>query len=445
MPSIVLGGAAVAATSALSDAYARADLTGHAALVQDARRAKGGVVGTDGKPVVSFRIDHGLDEFFSDIWPLFKERGIPCSVGVVTDCVENPTDDYEPTDTTWATLLAEHRKGFEVWSHSRSHLDPTDTGISVESEVLDSKAELEAQGFRVTGWQQPGIPNGDTAEYSNNWDGDWSVNYARLVMGAYGLIEMGGGTVGGATRHLPTEGNYDLGHYTLDGYTAAAAQTILDATLDRGLSTQWMMHPLFIVRGTATCDVDDVEDFLDHVLQLWDAGTIEVLTSSGLAFADPNTSTRVNLVRDGSFAGGGFNDGDPWGMAGGSGTGVSIETDGGHTGNNYLHLPATAVYTYVYQGNTYIQSTGVNGATFLCEAWARCTGSDTEARVTVIDGVDSSRLNYEWYTTLTAGAGWTRLRVPFSVPLDTTNLQVRLSRRTGTGAIDFDDVRVVPV
>lgn len=427
--------------------YARADLTSHEARKDDIRRSKGAVVGTNGKPVVSFRIDHGVQQFIDTIWPLFKARGIPCSLGVVTDAVENASDPYEPTTTTWATLLAEHRKGFEIWSHSRSHLDLPTTGHSLTDEVIGSRQELEAQGFKVFGWQLPGIPGCTTPDYSNNWVGNWGSVYGQMVSGNYGLIEQNG-IVGGAARVLPTNGNYDHGHYTLDSMNAATAQSTLDGLLNFGLSSQWMLHPKFIVGGTVTCTTADVTTFLDYVKTLWDAGTIEVLTGSGLAFADPGTSRRLDLIRDGGFEAATTipsSNGNPWQYAGGAGTGITVPTDGGHSGSKYLHLPASASFTYVYQGNTQIQNLRANGATFLAEVWARCTVANTEARITLQDPNDTTRLNYEYYTNLTAGSGWQRLRVPFSIPLATTNLQTRLSRRSGTGDIDFDDLRVVAV
>ena len=410
------------------------------------RRGKGGVVGTNGKPVVSFRIDHGIDQFLATFWPLFKARGIPCSVGVVTGAVGNPNDSYEPTSTTYAQLLAAQLNGFEVWAHSKTHLDLPTTGNTFTDEVVTPRSTLEANNFRVIGWQQPGIP-GATTNYSNNWNGDWSSEYGQRVLATYGLVEMGGTTNGGAARFLPTMGDYDLGHYTLDSMNYSTAQGILANALNLGLSTQWMMHPRFISQGSVTATVTDITNFLDYVKSQWDAGNIEVLTASGLAFADPGATRRLDLVRDGSFANTTTipsGSGNPWGYSGGTGP-VTVNTDGGHTGPNYLHIPASASYTYVYQGNTQLQNLDAQGHTFLAEAWARCLVSNTDARITVQDGNDNSKLNYVVATTLTAGSGWTHLRVPFSIPMSTTNLQIHLSRGNGTGDLDFDDISMKAV
>jgi hypothetical protein len=71
-----------------------------------------------------------------------------------------------------------------------------------------------------------------------------------------------------------------------------------------------------------------------------------VLTGSGLAFADPRSSRRLELVRDGSFKAAratlSSGSGTPWGYAGGAGPGITVNSDRGHSGQKYLHIPASA-------------------------------------------------------------------------------------------------------
>lgn len=60
-----------------------------------------------------------------------------------------------------------------------------------------------------------------------------------------------------------------------------------------------------------------------------------MLTGSGLAFADPRSSRRLELVRDGSFKAApatlSSGSGTPWGYAGGAGPGITVNSDRGHS------------------------------------------------------------------------------------------------------------------
>lgn len=423
--------------------------TPHAIHYNRARRAKGGVVGTDGKPVISFRIDHGVDDFLSTIWPLFNARQLPCSVGVCPDTIENPNAAYEPTTTTWAQLKAAALQGFEIWSHSATHQDPAVTGNSLDYEIRQSKEKIEAKGLRVVGWQMPGIPGCQTPHYSNNFKAasSWASEVGQRLLAEYGLIENMGDD-GGAMRVLPSMGDYDLGHYTLDGMTATQATNNIDLAIAYGYSIQFMLHPDFIVGGTVTHTVANLTTVLDYVKTKRDAGQIEVLTASGLAFADPNTSRRLDLVRDGSFegmaAGAITGSTTPWLRAGG--TGGTIVADGGHTGSKYAHLAAADGYTYVYQGNGQLTNLGLKGHTMMFEAWTRCTVANTEARLVVQDSNDTTKLNVDRFWNITAGSGWQLLRCPFTIPMDTSGtINFRVARRLGSGDLDFDDIRVYPV
>jgi hypothetical protein len=108
---------------------------------------------------------------------------------------------------------------------------------------------------------------------------------------------------------------------------------------------------------------------------------------------------------------------------------------------NYLFQP----YTFIAEGNL-----GANA--FLVEAWVRnASAAASIARIVLVDNSGNNpTFNRDVRFNLTAGQGWTKVRVPFCIPKTCTNLQVRLSRFTTgsdgmTGDVDFDDVSILAV
>lgn len=426
-----------------NDDFARASLATHAALFSEVKRSRAGRIGTGGKPVVAIRVDHGVDDFLETFWPLMKSRNIPCGIGVMTDVMGKPDNPYEPTKTTWVELYKEHLTGFEVWSHSATHLDPAITGNTIDHEIVGSKRAIETNGFRCQGFQMPGISNTQYDNYSSRWNAQtsWQSDVGQALLSTYGLIQVNG-IIGGSRRMLPTDGCYDLGHYTLDGMDWATTKGLLDTAIDGGFSTEWMLHPSFIMKGTVTHTVAHFTAFLDHIVQLRASGTIDIVTPSGLAFADPDTSRRFNPIRDASFEKvQSITTGtQPW-AAGGASLPVSINTDGGRTGTNYLHLPASAGYTYVQQGVS-VKNTGLEGATMRVEAWVRCVGSATEASIYV---TDNRNMVVQRWSNIQPGGDWQRVWSIITIPRDAEVISVRLARRVGSGDLHFDDIQLSPI
>lgn len=414
----------------------------------DSRRSRGGVVGTSGKPVICFRVDHGIDQWLSTFWPMFEARALPASVGVVTRPIDNPDDPYEPTNTTWAELLAAQRRGFEVWCHSHTHLDPLVVGTTLAEEVVDTKAIIESNGMRVMGTHAWGVPGCTYPHVSNNFvnPASWESDYGQLLREHYGLLEIAG-AVGGAYRALPTHGADDLGHVTLDNLTLAQAKNVIDECVRLNISSQIMFHPKFVASGTYTFQTADMDDLLDYVVTKRDAGLIEVLTSSAFAWADPTTSHRLNLVGDPSFAANvapTSSTAPGWYRGGNLGGSMSIGSDGGRTGSHYLITPSGVGFGYAQNDNGRIWALNVHGTTMVAEAWVRARNGDCEARMTVVDQT-ATTLNLERYWPITSGGDWQLIRSVFTVPPSATAVGLRLMRRLGDGDIHWDDVGIYPV
>ena len=432
----------------LSVAYDQSMLGVHAVRVADVRRSKGGVIGTNGKGVVAWRIDHQIDAYRSTIWPILRDRGMPAGLGVVTDAVADPTDPLDPTATTWAQLTTAHWEGNEIWAHSATHADPAPYGgLTVEEEILKPRTTLEAQNLHPVGWQMPGVSGVQTPNYSNafNTAAQFASRPGQLLTGTYGLIEIDRGSQGNR-RVLPTNGCYGLGHFTIDTVTLAAAKAQVDLARDYGMGVEIMLHPKYIGMN-GYMSVADFTALVDYVKGLWDAGSIEVLTPSGLAFADPGQTRRLNLIRSGGFEGvvpSGTTYG-PW--LANNATGITVQTDGGQEGSNYARFSGSV--NYLNQGYTFVGEGNLGAAAFLFEAYVRNNSAATSiARMQLLDNSGNNpTFARDVKTTLTAGQGWTKVRVPFCIPKTCTNIQARISRFTtgsdgATGDVDFDNIKV---
>lgn len=395
--------------------------------VDEIRRGKGGTIGTNGKAVVSFRFDHQTDPFRATVWPLMVARALPGSLGVISRSIENPSAVYEPTTTTWAQLATMMTQGLEIWSHSCTHTN----GTSLADEIVTSKAELEARNIRVMGFQQPGNP----ATYGvPHTSGDaMSDEAGRLIRANYGLYET---SIAGTNRRtLPTYGCWGHDHVTIDTMTYAQAKAVVDHAIAMKTGVQFMLHSSVVGTG-GSISLADLTSLLDYVTAQREAGTIEVLTASGLAFADPSHNRRLDLIADGTFEGlstGVFG----YGWSQNSAGSWTIGTDGGHSGSNYLRVLNTGTRAISATGQTV--NLGLDGHVFMFDGWVRATevggatyrvrirDTPNNVQILVSDGV------------LAQSSSWTHVRVPFLIPKGVSIAAVEIGRAAG-GSVDWDDV-----
>ena len=397
------------------------------------RRGKGGIIGTAGKPVIAIRIDHGLDMFFSDFFPAMEARGIPVGVGVVAGAVGNPGDVYEPTATTWTDLLGYVRRGVEVWAHSLTHRDPAITGNSIYDEVVTAKNMILAAGIEPQGSHRGGITPTITPHYSTNFVApqSWSYSYGNLMYQNYGLLELEA-DFGGAYRFLPTNGEPNLTRVTLEGLTLAQAKAAVDNCINYKVGACLMIHPEFYRGDTRSFKIADWPLLMDYLVGLRDSGQLELLTPSGLHFADPERSRRLNCVYDHDFATGLVpGAGSRWTRSAGNPP-VTIEVE---SGKNYLHFPTEAGLGYISQGNGLVKQLMLHGTTMELVAKVKATATPGSVRLTV-QGSDAAKLNLVRDVPIPAGEGWHYIRSIFTVPVDSTAVACRIGRAT-TGSFTF--------
>ena len=375
-----------------------------------------GVVGATGQVGVAVR-------------EILLERGFPAGHATIANLSAQPWAD------TSALVRERNLHGIEVWSHGHDHNDPSPHGLTgtggLVDQIVNSRPTIESWGVKCQGWMQPGATQlGAATPYGTFFLSIDDLNsYAGLLIRQnYPISEM---YLSNVYRSIPTGLYHGLDHVTIsDGMTYEAAVNILDMVVQRRLGLEVMVHAGNLGKpGNMT--VAEMEQFLDHVVAYWDAGDLEVLTPSGLIFAD-RTDSRLDLVRNGSFE-----SGAGWTLP------ANVEvSSGGRNGGNCLHF-GPSVGTSASQTVTYLRSQRYDGETFLFEGWTRSTGGTGTSRVYLDDPQNSARLNL-YFEATGVGTEWTRVRHAFTIPPQSDQLRVRVGHSGTTGG-DWDDVTILKV
>lgn len=432
--------------SALKATFVGMDQRSNTVLTDHIRAMKGGGVGIGAKAAVALRFDDWQAAFKANIYTLLKNRGLPAGYAHISRLDQQP--DWT-AGVIWADIKDWWRNGIEVWSHGTDHKDPSPQGYDgLVDQIVNSKAEIEAQGLPVMGWMQPGAtPLTAETPYGTNFLSlsDYATTDAgRLITATYGLSC---GDTFGKYRIIPTNVAYGLAHFTVsDGATLAQAKLYIDNAIAQGMGVQLMTHAGNL--GGLGMSLTDYTALLDYIVAKRDAGLIEVMTPTGLALAN-RTTVRQNLLIDGSFATSSTGTSSMTSPYQGWVAGMTVETSGGHTGANFLRLTSTVSGLLVQRlGGAYnqlgVQQIGVNGGTMELRAWVRSNGTGTTtARVLLQDYDDASRLSLD-VQRAEIGTAWKQIHVPFSFPTECNRLTFAFGRAAGDG-IDWDDMEIVPV
>lgn len=249
--------------------------------------SRGGVIGTGGKGAVALRFDHNIPEFKTTILPLLIERGLPASQAHWVQQIE---EDVEYTGT-WGDILTMFQQGVEVWSHSWTHATATDFNQLVK-ETKGAREAIEANvpGVKVAGWAQPGI---GAVQYDGNEEAYrdpalWGNTVSgQLIDAYYGATDRGGAL-------LTPLGSRRVALLAVDQKTSSADSiSLINDAANNAMAAVIMCHPNTIGAPNGT-SVAVFTEILDHIVELRDAGKIEVLTMAGLTVASPTTSYRRN-------------------------------------------------------------------------------------------------------------------------------------------------------
>ena len=344
--------------------------------------------------------------------------------------------------TTWDEVRNWNRNGVEIWSHGTDHKDYSKNGYAgLYTQIVTSKAEIEAQNIKVVGWVLPGVrPSTKTLPYNGlTKPSDYNSIVGELLMQTYALTEA---YAYKPQRLLPTNIYHGLNHFTVSDSsreTLSFSEKAIDQAIKNKSGIELMCHAGNLGKpGNMT--ISQFTTLLDYIKTQWDNGSIEVLTPSGLFFADPNSSIRLKLNSDDSFEG--LTVANPSGWTGTKDwTGKTIETSGGRTGDNFLRINSTTTSSPVTQKIDYLDQLKVSGEQFVFEGWFRANGNGNTTGVVQIDDSNNSKKLKIINKTVSDGSSWKRVRFVFSIPPNTKSITLSLYRIAGDG-VDWDDVSI---
>lgn len=408
-------------------------------LLEKARKAKGGVIGTDGKGVVVLRFDDYQNVFREKIYPLLVNRGLPSSMALIS---RFNTEQSWGIGTTWDDVREWNRNGVEIWSHGTDHKDYSKKGkVGLYTQIVTSKEEIETQNIKVEGWVLPGVePTTRKLPYNGlTKPSDYDSTAGKLIMDTYALSEAY--AYEQKRTSLPTDIYHGLNHITISdgGETTSSVIEKIDEAIKNKSGIEFMCHAGNLGKpGNLT--FEEFETVLDYIKMEWDKGSIEVLTPSGLFFANPNSSSRLTLNSDESFEDltinnpGSWNETKNW-------TEKSIKTSTGRTGNNFLRISSSADESGVTQKIVDLDKLGVQGEQFVFEGWFRSYDSEgTDGMIEISDYDDPNRLKIV-KKVISKDKAWTRVRFVFAIPPNIKNITLSLYSGTGV-SIDWDDVSI---
>lgn len=253
---------------------------------------RGGAIGTAGKGAVALRFDHHLDPFRTLILPRLVARRLPFCLVINPERIGSGDDN-----ATWAEITQWCRdNGGEVFNHGGDHGDASTTTELVD-QIVGSLNTLEAQlpALKIEGWAPPGLADGGyggAAPFKTVMQNSGTFA-GQLITGNHAVVA---GYSPGIYRPLRGENPIGANHYTMDQITTLA--TIagrLDTVSAAGEGLALMLHPNYLGKDGYMPEAV-LDAVLDNIVARRDAGTIEVLSYSGLWAADSSRTARHSLL-----------------------------------------------------------------------------------------------------------------------------------------------------
>lgn len=284
-------GQAVSITE-MPESTARAEM-----LRQASKLRRGKVVGTGGATPVALSFDHGTTNFRNLVLPHLIRLGLPCSLAFMPDGLGTAGDD-----ATWEELQTwSLNHGVELAHHARSHDDvpnALDNLPALEHQLLSSidEAETNMPEAVADAFIMPGVSGTGYGGF-NGGINDPSLLYThpagRMILGNFPVI-----TWGMLGQAIPMTGEpvQFVDRIGIDTASfATLAQRKITSLQGTGLGISVFMHPSYLtVDGRIT--ESRLVGFLEWVAAERDAGRVEVLTVSGFAYADSESTRRTDLA-----------------------------------------------------------------------------------------------------------------------------------------------------
>lgn len=409
-------------------------------LQQEAARSKGGCIGV-GTSVgcVAMRFDDWQNSFKSTFYPLLKARGIPASMALISEF----SSAVWGNTTTWDDIRDFNENGVEIFCHGRDHNDY----IGYEglyANVVTAKETIEAQAMKVQGFALPGVTEIYSTEQRGNarpYNGltamsDYNSPEGGLIMQTYPISEAYGP---GSFREMPNRMLHGSNHVTLNLVTLAVAKANVDYAIATKTCLRFMTHAGEIGTGGGNMSLADWTTFLDYLVTKRDAGLLEILTPSGLSFADRSTN-RVDLLQGGDFLG--IDNVTP-GLWKNIGTGATNRTYqvGGPSGGPYLEIATSGPN----QRPEYLSKRGFSGETFQFTGWCKSLGAGTtNARLLIQEYPTPTNLNIDKTISSVGNGSWQRVDVAFTIPTSADTIMI-FPHRLGGDATGWANLSVKKV
>ncbi|MGG4142972.1 hypothetical protein ABEW34_07550 [Paenibacillus algorifonticola] len=419
------------------------------ALREQAQQSKGDGIGIGNKASFAITFDDSTYWLKQDMIAEMRSRKLPFTMGLIA----NPANDNNQGVTTADLQKWSWRWGMETWSHGYDHNTPNNVS-DLEREVIQSKTTIEAtHKLKCQGFIQVGAtPSGAY----NNLDKDKLLTNIKSDAGRiiYENHAHYSGYIGSITRRPPT-GNYFGGsRYTVTamppGKTSAQhlADTLaqIDLCVKNGWQLALLIHPQQIDRTNAGSTNqmywNHVVQILDALVAARDAGTAEILTLSGLHYVN-KSSVRQNLATDNGIAFAGVSQATP---------GFWSVTDALYWGDKTFHAADPVWGTPSFEQSNLYDVTGnkslvgrVNnlfafaGETFEIRCRVRSTTAQQQRIKLQLTGTSGLFLDIQagatnenlWGEFYAQPGEGSFLRVPFTLPFDTTFLTIALGRGNG--------------
>ena len=387
------------------------------------RRGKIGI--GPNKAAIAIRFDDGQTFLKNNVVALMQARDLPFSIVLISRWDEVAWG----SGASAADITSEVNRGAEVFSHGLDHQDYIgyqglyDNVVLSKSEIESKLPTVKVQGFALPGvdldYAAPGstpvtpeqrgsdLPYGGLTKVEH-----WNGAGGRLLMSHYPMAEAYSGPVRCRITDSPSLYLYGRSHIGLDYTTLAQAKAAVDQAVIEKCSLRFMAHPATFGTAQSLFTLADFTSFLDYLVQLRDAETIEIVMPSSLPFVT-NTTSRLDLMAGrGNLVNATNNPAYGWNSLGGIYN--ILSESGGHNGLPSFQMNASGSHIsqplYLVTDCT-IQ--GYAGETFEFRGWAKSVDtSNTQARIDITAGGTAWSVG----KSVLVGLEEKLIRLPFTIP-----------------------------
>jgi len=231
-----------------------------------------------GDAVVALRFDDSRVEDWTVTLPRLEARGLHAGFAIPYCLV-----DHSSSYLTLAELQRVQSGGHEIMCHSYTHDTSPASYSEFYHETVDAKAALEALGFTVASFVQPGTWSGAYDIDPGNWT--MGSNLDLLLRANFDAYE---GYYRSMFLTLPvaSENRYGAQHYSPDCYSAGGtfkSKDEIDYAIAHGTGVELLFHSQTI--GGTGISVADFESTLDYLQTKQTAGDLTVLTPTQYLYA----------------------------------------------------------------------------------------------------------------------------------------------------------------